>query len=369
MTRLEARGTVARRTRDRVIDGKAACPFHTRGHRGIARRPIIIACLGLTLAVVACDGTLDAGRNEQQGSLPVDKHNPVIITNDAWTDNWAGEFAVLLANNGGPTLVGLIVNASAYWPDLNANATDCDDFVAAARASGLKHVPDVTMGASSPLTVPADNRIESTDSPRSAGAQLIVDLSRRLSLPRQPLVVVAGAQLTDLADAYLIDPSVVDRVTVVAALGSYSSPQGLMTGPNGDLDPWADWIVAQRFHYIQISVVYDQTGDVTADDVANLPKNRFGQRIAAKVTKGQLSELANAADHLAVLAAGLPSFVTTVEHCSPDTSAGFNSPEGQGPPLVPNRTGNVMLVTQAATSLVRTELWQMLRNPSSFGGS
>ena len=70
--------------------------------------------------------------------------------------------------------------------------------------------------------------------------------------------------MTDIADAYLIDPSVVDRVVVVAALGTYTAPNGAMNPPNGELDPWADWIVAQVFQYIQVSAFYDQTGDVTA---------------------------------------------------------------------------------------------------------
>jgi hypothetical protein len=331
----------------------------------LALRPAVVVCLSLTLAATSCDPTLDAGRNEPTGLLPVDQHNPIIIDNDSATDNWAAEFAVLLANTGGPTVVGIVVDADRYWPDLNKNLTGWNSFVTAARASGLKHVPDVTPGASTPLTVPADQKIDSTVPLASKGAQLIVDLSRQLSLPAQPLVVVTGAQLTDLADAYLMDPSVVERVAVVASLGLYDSPNGTMTGPNGDLDPWADWIVVQRFHYIQIQVLYDQSGDVTADDIANLPKNPFGDWMAAKQPNAR--SLDTAADQIAVLAAGVPSFVTTVETCAPDLSAGFNSPAGQGPPLVPSTTGTQKLVTQGATSTIRTQLWQMLRK--AFGPS
>jgi hypothetical protein len=328
-------------------------------------RPAVVVCLGLTVASTGCDPTLDAGRNEPTGPLRVDQNNPIIIANDSPNDNWAAEFAVLLANNGGPTVVGIVVDADNYWPDLNRNLTGWSSFVTAARASGLKHVPDVTQGASTPLTVPADQKIDSTVALGSAGAHLIVDLSRRLSLPAQPLVVVTGAGLTDLADAYILDPTVVDRVVVVASLGLYDSPRGTMTGPNGDLDPWADWIVVQRFHYIQIQIFYDQSGDVTADDIANLPKNPFGDWMAAK--QPNIRNLNTAADQIAVLAAGRPSFVTTVETCAPDLSAGFNSPPGQGPPLVPSATGTQKLVTQAATATIRTQLWDMLRK--AFGPS
>jgi hypothetical protein len=320
------------------------------------------------MVAAACDATLDAGRNEQQGLLPVDARNPMVLINDAWTDNWAGEDALLFANNDGPTLVGLIVDASKYWPDLTANLNDCTAFVTAARTSGLAPVPSPVAGSSTALTVPADQKIESTAPLRSAGAQAILELSRQYALPGQPLVVVTGAQLTDLADAYLMDPSVVDRVTVVAALGTYSAPKGAMTGANGDLDPWADWIVAQRFRYVQVSVAYSQLNEVNMDDLANLPKNPFGDWMAAKVSGGKLSGYVNAADQLAVLAAGLPSFATSTVQCAPDTSTGFGGLlPGQGPPLVPNDAGNVSLVTQVASADARALLWRWLKNPAMFG--
>ena len=329
----------------------------------LAVRPTVVGYLGLVLTSTGCDPTLDAGRNEPTGPLHIDQHNPLIIDNDNANDNWAAEFTVLLAANGGPPLVGLVVDADSYWPDLNRNVMGWNNFVTAARTSGLKNVPEVTPGASAALTVPADQKIDSTLPLGSKGGQLIVDLSRQLSLPGQPLVVVTGAGLTDLADAYLMDPTVVDRVIVVASLGLYDPPRGTMTGPNGDLDPWADWIVAQKFHYIQIQVLYDQSGDVTADDIANLPKNPFGDWMAAK--QPNIRNLNTAADQVAILVASLPTFVTTVETCAPDLSAGFNSPPGQGPPLVPSATGNASLVTQGATSTIRTLLWQMLKN--TFG--
>ena len=328
-------------------------------------RPAVVVFLSLMITSAGCDPTLDAGRNEPTGLLPIDLHNPIIIANDSPADNWSPEVSVLLANNGGPTLVGIVVDADRYWPDLSRNMTAWNSFVTAARTSGLKYVPDVTPGASTPLTVPADQKIDSTVPLGSKGARLIVDLSRQLSLPTQPLVVVTGEGLTDLADAYLLDPTVVDRVLVVASLGLYDPPRGTMTGPNGDLDPWADWIVVQRFRYIQIQVRYDQSGDVTADDLANLPKNPFGDWMAAK--QPNTRNLDTAADHIAILAAGVPSFVTTVETCAPDLSAGFNSPPGQGPPLVPSATGTQKLVTQVATATIRAQLWDMLRK--AFGPS
>jgi hypothetical protein len=307
--------------------------------------------------LAACGQTLDAGRDTSHTPLPVDERNPVILSNDGWSDNWSGEYAMLFANSGGPSLAGIVVGASKYWSNLDDNLTGWKNLVAAAKLSGLA-VPEVVGSQGNPLSAPADGKIDSTVANGSKGAEFIRDVSRRLSLPWRPVVILACAQLTDIADAYLIDHSVVERVVVVALLGTYSAPKGLMSGPNGDLDPWADWIVAQRFRYVQISSVYDQANDVTKDDIARLPKGALGDWMAAK--QPNLSTLTTAADQLAVLAVALHSFVATVERAAPDISAGFASPPGQGPPLVPAADGNARLVTQVTSSLGPSALWQML---------
>jgi hypothetical protein len=320
--------------------------------------------LPLILLATGCERNLNAGRDVPHGPLLVDERNPIILSNDGANDNWSGEYSVLLANTGGPELLGIIVSASRYWDDLSANVNGWKDFVGAARAGGLKGVPDVTASPSNPLNAPRDGRISSTVANNSVGAKLILDLSAQ-STPWRPVVVVAGTRLTDIADAYLMDNTVVDRVVVVASLGSLSGGKGLMTGPNGDLDPWADWIVAQRFRYIQVSTIYDQGEDVTTDDLSNLPQNKFGDWMAAK--QPRLFDIPTAGDQMAVLAVGLPLFVATVVECRPDVSAGFNSPPGQGPPLVPAADGNAWVVTSINARLAPARLWQMLLDPKTFG--
>ena len=64
---------------------------------------------------VSCSETLDAGHNRPHGLLPVDERNPVILYQDDWSGDWLGEYAVLLANTGGPPLAGIIVNTSPWW--------------------------------------------------------------------------------------------------------------------------------------------------------------------------------------------------------------------------------------------------------------
>jgi hypothetical protein len=307
-----------------------------------------------------CEQALDAGHN--RGKLPgIDRHNPAILINDSVADNWSPEYAALFANNGGPRLLGIVVNANPYWPDLDANVAGWEEFVTAAQKSHLQGIPEVTRSQGAAFVVPPDRQIESTKRDHSDGAYLIVNKSKESSLPT---VLFSCSNLTDIADAYLIDPSVVDRVVVVALLGSYSAPKGSMTGPNGDLDPWADWIVAQKFRYIQVSVFYDQSADVTANELPSLPNNEFGDWMRAKYPK-LLSNLA-AADQEPILALATNDFVTTIVQSSADISGGFGSPFGQGPPLVPDPAGKAWLVTQVDGTAARAHMWKMLNNPSTF---
>ena len=186
--------------------------------------------LALATAVVAggCTETLDAGYDRPAGLLPVDERNPIILLNDGAYDNWSGEYAVLLANGGGSPLAAIIVDETPDWPDIQTNVGGYTDLVAAARQSGLTNLPDPIPSIGPPLVAPASGNIDDTQPNRSAGALLIVDTSKTLGLPYRPLVVATGGALTDVADAYLVDPTVTERVVIVSSLGSTTSAGGGM---------------------------------------------------------------------------------------------------------------------------------------------
>jgi len=318
----------------------------------------------LVLAAASCSGTLDVGKEVPHGKLPVDERNPVIIYNDSSSDNWMGEYAALLANSGGPPVAGIVITGSSYWPSLNDNAAAWSSLLSAARSSGLQNIPaTITTSTANSLERPPTGLVDDTAPNNSAGASAIVNLSRQLSLPWRPVVVLVGTRMTDVADAYLIDHSVVDRVVVVASLGTYAAPNGATGAPNGELDPWADWIVAQRFQYIQVSAFYDQTMDVTTAQLPNLPANPLGAEMAMKQPK--LFTVTTAADQVSVLSVALPTFVGAVQRAVPDTTAAFDST--QGPPLIPSAGGNVWIVNQIAMPLAGASLWQMLLDPTTFG--
>ena len=299
--------------------------------------------LALATAVIAgaCTQTLDAGHNHPSGLLPVDQRNPIILLNDGAYDNWSGEYAILLANGGGSPLAEIIVDENADWPDIQTNVGGYRKLVAAAIASGMKNLPDPIASIGAPLVMPASGNIDDTPPNRSEGALLIVDKSKSLALPHRPLVIATGGALTDVADAYLVDPTVTERVVIVSSLGSTTSTGGGMGSPNGNGDPWADFIVASRFRYVQVSAWYDQLTDVSTDEVSQLPNNALGAWIASK--QPNLWQWSPASDQVSVLAVGLPSFATAVERVSP--AGAVDGGATAGPDLATDQSGSGWLVT------------------------
>lgn len=319
--------------------------------------------LAIAALALGCMETRDLGSTVPQGLLPVDGRNPILLTNDGAYDNWQGEYAVLLANAGGPRLAGIIVSTSAPWPDLDTNIAGWRGLVAAARAAGLRDLPDPTASTGPVLVRPASGKIDDTVPNRSEGARLIVDASLDLALPYRPLVIVTGGRLTDVADAYLVDHTVTDRVVVVSSLGTTTSTGGAMGPPNGEMDPWADSIVTARFRYVQVSAFYDQTTDVSSSQLSDLPANPFGDWIAAK--QPGLFTIEQAADQVGVLAVGAPSFVTAVESVSPMGLAGSGATAG--PALVADAAGRLLLVTGTNSAVATSRFWDLLLAPKTYG--
>ena len=323
-----------------------------RSHAVAARA--VLACASVQF-LLACSGTLDAGSDRPRETLPVGPENPVILTNDGPFDNWHGEYAVLLAHAAGPPLAGIVVGTGGLWSDLEANFAGWQELVTSARESGLPNVPDPIRSGSAPLVRPDDGDIDSTAPNDSAGARFIVETSTRLARPGRPIVVATGGRLTDVADAYLVDPTVTERVVVVASLGTgFSDGEQVarMGVPNGEMDVWADAIVVQRFRYVQVSAYYDQLTDVPAERVTDLPDNPLGNWIGAK--QPEIFEIPVAADQVSVIALGVPEFTLGVTRVSPAGS------ENDQPTLAPDPQGRAWLVTASDGEVATARFWELL---------
>ncbi|HEY8925681.1 MAG TPA: hypothetical protein VIU64_14940, partial [Polyangia bacterium] len=232
--------------------------------------------------------------------------------------------------------------------------------VKAANDSGLRGIPDPIASVGPPLGRPQSGRIEDTTSNGSEGAHRIVELSKSLSLPYRPLVVVTGGRLTDVADAYLMDPTITERVVVVSSLGTTTASGAAMAAPNGEMDPWADFIVTARFRFVQVSAYYDQTTDVPSSRFSELPNNALGAWIAAKQPK--IYDLSVAADQVAIAAVGISSFVTAVQPVSAAGSPGAMA----GPDLVADDDSPSLLVTHSQGREATARFWQLLTDPSTY---
>jgi hypothetical protein len=101
----------------------------------------------------------------------------------------------------------------------------------------------------------------------------------------------------------LLDHTPPDRVVIVSSLDTAASDGATMSGPNGELDPWADTIVVQKFRYVQVSAYHNQTTDVPSSRLAELPNNAFGAWMSAK--QPSIWDQPAAADQVSVLAVGL----------------------------------------------------------------
>jgi hypothetical protein len=285
-----------------------------------------------------------------------------VLVNDGAYDNWSGEYAVLLAASGDVKLAGIVVDATAPWPSIQTNVDGWRGLVSAARMSGIQNIPDPIASVRSPLVMPASGKIDDTQPNRSEGALFIVEASKQLSLPYRPLVIATGGPLTDVADAYLVDPTVTDRVIVVSSLGGISGTGGGMGPPNGDFDPWADTIVGHRFRYVQVSAAYDQLNDVPNARVADLPANALGTWMAAK--QPNLYHWTGASDQVSVIAVALPDYVTAVERVA--AAGSIASGATAGPDLATDLTGSTWLVTGSDAAVPTTRLWDVLSNPATF---
>ena len=309
-----------------------------------------------TVGTIACSSKLDAGYDIPHGALPVDERSPTIVMNEGARDNWQGEYAALFAATGQLRVVGLIVNASFAYPSLEANVGGFRQMIAAARDSGMKHLPDVTGSIAPALTPPQDEVIEETIPNRSEGARLILQAAAEHATPAHPLAIATGGALTDVADAYLLDPSLAERVVVVASLGRVAGVEVYTDNPNGNLDAWATFIVASRMHYVQVNGFYDQLQDVPDDQVAELPENRFGQWMAEK--RATLLNLQSACDQVSVLSVALPYFALDVTHMRVD--------EADPVKLTSDVDGSIWHVAGADSDRARAEIWAKLNDPRTF---
>ena len=311
----------------------------------------------LLLGLAGCSGTLDAGFDSPHGALPVDERSALVVVNDGPWDNWQGEYALLLAAGRQVRLVGIVVDGDNIYPSLQDNALGFRQMVQAARDSGITGVPDATASVGPVLVRPASGAIEDTIPNRSEGARAVLEAAARYGTRVHPLAIATGGGLTDVADAYLVDPTLPERAVVVSSLGTNDGTGASAGSPNGDVDSWATTIVTSRLRYVQVNGYYDQLLDVPEARVPELPANAFGSWMAAK--RATILDLTSASDQVSVLSAALPWFASGVTRMRAE-------PSDKVPVLTPDPSGPIWHVTQSDSARARAELWAALKDPNTF---
>lgn len=308
------------------------------------------------LALSGCGGELNAGYDTPHGELPVDERSPMVMVNDGARDNWQGEYAALLAATGQLRLLGIVVNSNAEYPMLDVNVDGYRKMIAAARESGMRNLPDPTASVAPSLQAPASGIIEDTVPNRSEGARLIVQAAMQSATAAHPLAIATGGALTDVADAWLMEPRISERVVVVASSGHTETNGANAGSPNGDRDAWATFVAMSRLRFVQVNGYYDQLQDFPEARVPELPQNAFGSWIVAK--RPDILDLISACDQVSVLAAALPWFAQDVTHMSVNLADPTT--------LDADPRGPIWHVPRCDSERARVELWQALINPATF---
>lgn len=179
--------------------------------------------------------------------LPIHESKYVIFDNDDHRDVYTDEYLLALSHLGNINLIALVTTYSPNKNDYNLFVNGRNDIVKKAEKSEMQHLPKVFAGTHDRLVKPVSNKIEDTR-PLDIEASRFVVKQAKYANSEHPLVFVTGGQLTVIANAYLIDPTIVDKVIVSGVFGVRELDY------NGGLDSWAWKIVLSKFRVLAIPI-------------------------------------------------------------------------------------------------------------------
>jgi hypothetical protein len=198
--------------------------------------------------------------------LPLSKKCAVICDNDDHRDVYTDEYLMALSSIGEINLKSII---TTYSPnEYQTFVKGREMIMEVAKKSGLKNLPALFSGTNKKLICPESNRIEDTRSLEIDGSSFIVQQAKKAS-PKKPLVVIAGGQLTTIANAYLLDPSIAPNMVVMGVFGAQSIDY------NAGLDAWAWAIILAKFRTVAIPIGPSGNRGVVYMKPPKVPKERI----------------------------------------------------------------------------------------------
>jgi hypothetical protein len=325
-------------------------------------------------------------------SIPFDATNPILYINDNSEDSYHDEYMEALSAAGTINLVGMVRN-STIWPYNIACGKTCtaaafDRLYAlgqaaqtAARNSWYKNGVSCAVTTCFPpllsgspwgnLTRPASGNIDDTTPLNEAGARLIV-AQAKLATFAKPLVVVVGGPLTPIADAYLLDHSIVNKVIIAYEGGApLTGTTFSFDEYNGDSDAWAAYICAARFRMVvtwPLVVGYPSTPQLRM--IRDLPGSPIKRLMTSRdfTRYNQPPTGTNMDSTVGITIMNPKGWVTSIITASMDrTTTDPHSGHDSLPHFAPDVDGRILYIKAASTFVATTEWWRAMLNPSIWG--
>jgi len=324
----------------------------------------------------------------QAEPIPYDYRNPVIFVQDGGIESgFMDVYLMALQSAGVIDLRGMITSTTwgeenrqpPYSPVPDENLLrERRELIDKGRRSGFRNIPDTVAGPT--LTLwgrrPASGRIEDTIPFGTPGSWLIVNEARAASTAR-PLVVVMGGDPTAVADAYLLDPTIADRV-IVAWQAGYLRADGTVSADgsfNMSVDPWASYIVTERLRAVLfVGKGYAEGGipQTPKSWLSALPDTEIRQLMteAGWPRDGYFWEPLWDIDCTPAIALTRSDYVIETRRYS--ISYWEPSPWTAGvylPVYAPDPSGNLLAVIRASEPVATQEWWARATAPEAWGPS
>lgn len=299
--------------------------------------------------------------------LPYDRSNPIVYDNDSHEDMYTDEYIMALAASGDISLKGIITTISYVdaWqkPEIQFETVvnGREELVGIAHRSGMKNIPKAVTGPLAALKRPSTGRIEDTLTIDSPGSRLIVEEAQK-ACKEKPLVIIMGGQSTVVADAYLLDPTISEKVIIAWNAADESGTN--FSEYNGWVDPWGTYIIISKFKTVIFGPVCKQVPIVPKRQLIELPDTELRNwMIEMELPHVNLPNEMDG-DAQPVIPLMRPDYVKEVILKS------FSHFDQNGIPILKeDEKGNIIVVTDADKDIATEEWWRAMKDLRAYGGN
>lgn len=292
--------------------------------------------------------------------LPFDNTNPVWYDND-WANDYVDFYLMALASTGDIQYKG--ISTSSSIPPYNKYMTGDDlykqialrtEIVERGRQSGFYNLPDPVPGCRGHLQKPASGKPEDTVPIDSLATRRIIR-EAHIAGSGNPLVLIMGGPCTLAADAWLIDPSISDKIIVLLLDNNNNG----ITGFNGWSDGWAASIVLQRLQLVQFTVESNASARITKQQLLELPPSIVREYFLACTPDVICPE--GDCDGQPAISLMRKDYISKVNKVS---FGGYTMVDGHEVPIFRDDPASRSLVcTEASADIATQEWWRALKNP------